>query len=545
MTPEPPAASNRCLPPARFWWLLTLFALAAFWFTRWNDGSFMSHPDERGKAVQVLDREWNYHHPMLMLTLVERVVKVQREFGAPKPNVQKVVETGRDLMALACAATVTLLAALAWRLWGGAAGGFVGLVMLCDAGLFHAAHAFKEDALLVSGLALILLTCDRWLERPVARRALAAGAAVGIAAAGKYVGLLGLPMLFVALAAGRGRADGSDSAGKPGRMSYPAALACGLLGFALVYAAANFRGLADLPGVIEGLRKEMVGVQEGHHGWRSSDLSIPHARYFATLASVVSWWEWPLVAGFAWAGWIGGRRRAVIVGLVLGFMVVYFAAISFSPKIISRYILPVAVLTHFSAACGAVAVARAGWSSGRRAARATGVVAGGLGLLLLTDQATGVASGRESLARLAKNYRHDIYAQIHAFAATLPPGTVILQPETLIFPDRDSRLFRGMEINFPHRVITRKDWIQSGSLDPVLEAGVTHVAIPRRRYERYLADNVVGDPASLDRRERIGAFYRDLLARGKRIFLQESGPRGPGFEIWELSSTASDDSSLP
>ena len=51
---------------------------------------YFRHPDEPDKAQQILDGEWNYHHPMLLLATTKLCVELT---GVPR-NAQAIVETG-------------------------------------------------------------------------------------------------------------------------------------------------------------------------------------------------------------------------------------------------------------------------------------------------------------------------------------------------------------------------------------------------------------------------------------------------------------------
>src|SRR5438093_9976146 len=68
-----------------------LFALCLTLYTRENNFPFFYHPDEPNKTRQVIQGDWNFHHPMLLLTTAKVVTDL---FGVPKDD-QHIVVAGR------------------------------------------------------------------------------------------------------------------------------------------------------------------------------------------------------------------------------------------------------------------------------------------------------------------------------------------------------------------------------------------------------------------------------------------------------------------
>ncbi|MEP6670973.1 MAG: hypothetical protein ABJF10_17570, partial [Chthoniobacter sp.] len=72
-------------------WSILLFVAVLLVDTRHNQFAYFYHPDEAVKVEQVRTGNWNYHHPMLLLTVTKLVVNVS---GVPLQE-QRIVEVGR------------------------------------------------------------------------------------------------------------------------------------------------------------------------------------------------------------------------------------------------------------------------------------------------------------------------------------------------------------------------------------------------------------------------------------------------------------------
>ena len=96
-------------------WSLALFTTALLLNTRSNTFPYFYHPDESEKAAQLLTGNWNFHHPVLLLTTTKLAV----DAGRVVPREQSVVEVGRWISAAFAAAAIVALSLLAyaWRGW--------------------------------------------------------------------------------------------------------------------------------------------------------------------------------------------------------------------------------------------------------------------------------------------------------------------------------------------------------------------------------------------------------------------------------------------
>src|SRR5689334_16732324 len=83
---------------------ITLFAGCLWLYTRSNRFSYLFHPDELGKADQIIDDYRNFRHPQLLLEVTHRFLKSDEQ------EIQSIVNVGRNVSAAFAAAAVVCLA---------------------------------------------------------------------------------------------------------------------------------------------------------------------------------------------------------------------------------------------------------------------------------------------------------------------------------------------------------------------------------------------------------------------------------------------------
>src|SRR6187200_2694051 len=124
---------------------LVLFFGCLALFTRNNRFSYDYHPDEDGKTHQIIERERNYHHPLLLLNATDLAVHLT---GTAKTN-QRVVIAGRWVSAAFAAAAVATLGLVVFYRAGWLAAWAAGLLVATHDKLYEAAHYLKEDTALM------------------------------------------------------------------------------------------------------------------------------------------------------------------------------------------------------------------------------------------------------------------------------------------------------------------------------------------------------------------------------------------------------------
>ena len=458
-------------------------------FTRHHDFPCSYHPDEGGKVTQIILGSRNYHHPLLLLSATDLAARIG--FVAREP--QAIVETGRGVSAAFAAGTAVALALLAWRRYGALAGWGAGLAVALQAQLFETAHYLKEDPALAFGLALSLLAAHCWWRAPERRTLRFLALACGLAAAGKYIGILALafalPLVIWHRAAGAA-------------LDRRARLKLFALVFALTFLAANLPLFATkLSSPFRSIRNEVQAVAEGP--------SRPHDEYLRQLRKDTPPAVAILAGLYAAALLATARRRTPPEWAALLFPIAYVALISCSAKSAPRYLLPVNALLPALAVFGAAEIARLALSPHSRALRAASI-------LILATLAGGIVWAELPLLRRSYDgFRHDDPTALAEWVkANLPPDAIIAEDHRVNLTPTKGEGF-GTAARVPQKVLDAKSAADLGTVDELLAKGVTHVAVCREIYDRYKAPS--------KRTGRQGEFYRRVF---QTTLLQE-WPHGP------------------
>jgi hypothetical protein len=468
---------------------LGVFAAGLLLFSRHNDFPFYYHPDEPGKVGQVIKNKRNLHHPLLMLTTVDLTRRVTL-WGEAKKDPQNVVEVGRWVTAAFAALAAAALAGLASRVHGLVAGIAVGALCVANPLLYELAHYFKEDPYLVAGLAVTCLALHRLSVAPDARGIALLGAATALAAAGKYVGFILLPVSIAATLLAN-----SSPLPRSRRIGW-------LLGsFAFVWFALNWWVFKSPEMLWRSLGEEANKAFGGEEG---PTRSVPHAYYVAIQQIYSSGVLW--IGCALWAILASIRRIRVTFAewVLLATALLLFAIFSFTPKTSPRYHLPTSVAISYFAVIGAVGTARLMARNHPQWAPALGAVFA-MGLLIPEAQKLHVRMG---------GFAHDDRVDLESFVRTkLLPNTVIAQDEASNLPEPDRRWEHSGRSALPQKIIGKKQIADRADLAGLRAEGVTHVAICARTYQRFLAGG--------DTPER--RFYETALKRGTIVFSREPG----------------------
>ncbi len=524
---------------------LALFAGCLFLHTRDNAFPFHYHPDELGKVEQVLTERWNFHHPMLLLTVTKAAVQVlhigrdeqavpHEDGGAP----QAIVQAGRWVSAVFTALAVVALALLAglWRGWLAAiaAGGALAL----HHQLFELSHYMKEDSALLLGMALTflaasvartprpLLSGERLVSRSVRTgrpqddngrgrpryAGLALGVAAGMAISGKYLGVLSLAIALPVLLQ-RPREERWKQVGV-----FAAALV-------VTFAIFNLPLLTHLVAFSESFGREMHLVVKGQSG---TTRSVPHAQYWNVFIDNTTPAMWVLLLAFLAARWRQRRELALAEWLIIAFPIVYALALSFSPKSNDRYFLPATAVFTLLAALGAVDVARLfrkPWAAPLAA------------VLLIGGQVP-------SLVRYFRAFQHDDNAALIDWlraARDIPADAVIVKDSRVSLLDPQKKKRGSLLAPVPQKIIAARFAADRGTLEELRAAGVTHAAVSESDYGKFFLRSLrpqKGDEKDFARRR---AFYEELLRGDPPLRLIFERRRGtvlylhPGIRVYRIA----------
>ena len=491
-------------------WLMAaaLFIGSFILFTRHHDFPYSYHPDEAGKVGQIIRGSRNYHHPLLLLSATDIASRV----GFVPRTPQAIVETGRGVAAAFAAGTVAALALLAWLSYGALAGWGAGLAVALQGELFETAHYLKEDPALAFGFALSLLAAHCWWRAPDRRTLRFLAIACGLAAAGKYIGVIALAFALPLVIWHRA----ADAA-----LDRRARLKLFAIVFGLSFLAGNLPLFATkLSSPFRSSRNEVQGVAEGPAG--------PHGEYLRQLRH-----DTPpavaILAGLYAAALLATARRRTPpewAGLLLPLG--YLALISCSAKSAPRYLLPVNALLPLLGALGAAEIAALIAAPHSRLRRA-------LGALACTALAGWLATAEWPLLQKSfDGFRHDDPTALAEWVkANLPPDAVIAEDHRVnLSPTKGEGFSTAARI--PQKVLDAKFAADLGTFDELLAKGVTHIAVCHESYGRYFRDETGGPAKPGKPRE----FYERVFRQGT---LLKEWPRGaisylqPGLRLYRIA----------
>ncbi len=473
------------------WLLAGLFLLAGLGiFTRHADFPSFYHPDEPSKARQVIEHEYNFNHPMLLL----QTTRLLSAFSTKAPTQQTITQTGRVASALFAAAAVSCLVLLAAHLRGSIAAALTGLLLLANHQLYELAHYMKEDPSLAFGIALFFLCFTRCWLAPTRTRFILLGFSCAMAVSGKYVGVVILPLAVWAVWA----------APKNNR------LVLGLLvglAFVVTFALVNYPMLIAAKEFFTNVGREMDYAVNGHKGITRS---VPHGVYGAVLRQSTNPGIWILL-GVYYLGLVVRRHRVHPAEWALAvFPIVYVLLLSFSPKTHHRYFLPDTLLF--------CTVAILGLCSMRLPARTTTIVLQALLFLgawipsVVRATAYDTAFQNDSRAALVEYVR-----------ANIPTDAVIVQDKRVNLPNRRDPRHADSPYFLEQPLLGKLFAADVGTIDELRAQGIRYVAVSDGDYGRFFLKTHEAKESEKAEYDRRRAFYTKLFAEGNVLWESPAG----------------------
>jgi hypothetical protein len=473
----------------RAWLLATLFALVSFGLdTHSNRFPSTYHPDEPSKARQVLNGEYNFHHPMLMLTATEAWIRLS---GTPA-EAEAVTVAGRTVSAFFTSGAVFFLVLLAAIVAGPLAAAAAGALLVANHELFELAHYFKEDPALLFGIGALFLALAAFDRSPTPWRAAAMGAALGLAISGKYLGAVALPVVAILLWRNRARLGLH-------RSGWPA-----LAGLVVVLVSANLPILLHPELFADGFTREVDFVVIGHKGITRS---VPHGVYWKIFLDAVMPVRWLPVVGalliFQYVTlWLRRRTVSTAEWALAIFPLAFAVLLSFSPKTNHRYFLPDSALLLTLAALGIANL--------RHLRR------GGAPLFPRFPNALPCAALAAALAIQAPTflaYYHGFShegraAMVDYLRAHVPAGTTIVQDKRV---DLDAL---GAPYDFQGKLFAA----DVGTIAELRARGIRYVAVAEGDYGRFFREQLKPTAAGAGEFYRRKAFYDQLFGEGTLLF---------------------------
>ena len=493
-------------------WSTLLFVLTLWLGTRHNDFPWYYHPDEPGKAEQVLGmRALNFHHPMLLLNTTKAAVGV---FGVEREP-QAVVEAGRYVSATFTAFSVVALALLAyiWRGW--AVSIIAGLALATHHQLFELSHYMKEDTALLFGLCVTFLAAHLHQRTPSLRNALLLGVGVGLAISGKTLGALSLCIAVPVFIATRE---------KCGWRIVLAAAVCALA----VFAATNYQAFANLTEVRSSSARELALVTGG----QGMTQSVPHTKYWSIFLANTTPIIWPLIAVALHATW---RRRKTLNSAqwaTVIFPIALSITLSFFPKENDRYFLPATALFTLLAAVGVSETAAYLHSNSQRRLAKTAI-----GAILILGQLVSWTDDRAGLLRYDQAFQHDDTADLLAWLRdNTTAKDSIAKDNRIRLPDakRSSKKARPL----PNELRSEEFVADLGPIEKLQTENVEIIIISESTYMRFERSGMRPKQGTASAAERRRTFYQELRRTHEPVWTR---PRStviylhPGIEVFRLA----------
>lgn len=458
-------------------------------FSSNNTFGFYYHPDEASKARQLSNNTRNFRHPQLLLTtteLVKRIVSQRNEL-----SLQRITELGRMVSAFFAACTVALLSLLAgeittiyskseWTVF--ATSWSVGLACLANPLLFEIAHFLKEDTSFVFGLAMFFWALHRL--NIGSDNGTLLGASVAVAASGKYVGWLTLPLALFIL-------QKPFNAPKQFFAKF-------FLSLLTVWGVINYRVLSKPFATFTSLQKEAEVISTTNQGFEQQ---LSASYYFEMIGRIPAFIL--ILAIFTLVFFLINRRKTSLSEwTILIFTLFYFTLIACSPRSVNRYFIPVSLFIYSCAGVGTVLLSSLVASKCAKQSNPVFLCTWAIGLVLL------LLSEKPQLTELYHGFASNTHDRLrHWLQDHVPAEGVIAADGQVRLPKDDWR--HAGEPLFRQRVLDATVLGDLGTLEELCRRGVTHLVVQRVPYSNFRSGKPLEEqylPLYLKRR----AFYAHL-----------------------------------
>ncbi|MDP3692560.1 glycosyltransferase family 39 protein [Bradyrhizobium sp.] len=430
------------LPPVLFG-LLFLLILSINLFG--NGFPIYWHAEEAGKALQLQTGRYNFYHPQLLL----RIAAIT-DFLMPGDSVRDAVIAGRTASALAASIAAIGFGVLVFRRFGWLYGLLTAALVTIMPGVFINAHFYKEDSVLLMGIAVSMLGLQHFDESPTRSRACLLGLTIGLACSAKYIGMIMLIPAAVLLVHRRAGWAGFGLC---------------LAGIFLVFSLVNSTTLLNPANLSRGFMFEIDHVSTGHGGLVWGPLSPRSLLHFWDNSSPA------IIAAFLAGAVLSYNHARAMDRIVIFLPLLWLAAVQLSSVSFARYALPAAALCCVAAVWTAALLppSRAAW----KAILVAGIIGGGV--LTLRPFAAAAAS-------FVNNPRDRSAAWIRD---NLPPTAVIAAEFYAGLPTPQRVLVDPTRAELRQRVSLAVNFGLMSSLEHLRNQGVTHLVVSSAHFARY------------------------------------------------------------
>lgn len=519
-----------------------LFALMNL-YTKNNSFPLIFHPDEPSKVEIILLNEHKFYHPLLLLVF-PKIIANTIDITSP----QKVAEIGRFFSAMFASLSIAVFMVFVFIHRGIIAGAAAGLIAgLCPMLLVHA-HYFKEDTAMLFGLSAVFLTLAMYIKNVDARNLILLGISCALAASGKYIGAVILPIALPVVFSKR-LAESN--------LSNKTKVKWFFIGFLATLLIINYPIFYNINVFFKGLSHENTHVMRSHGG-----LSVQR---FGTFYINTFLDETPmLIRVFALIYFvlliIDWKKREKSEKIFALFPFFYYIIISSSPVQLTRYLLPVIVWTYVLAAVGMYDMFKFWLACGSRTCCAASPPA-----LKAFNNSLKVLVGILMLASLANylymkcgnylsQFENDSRFTLEEWASNNLPKNAKIALDTYAALHLDKKTNSPKtgtkDIYFPAKFIG-----ELKSIDEARKKGFQYIITCDLAYQRFFEPNTFPEKrkfAPTSRRynrdlNKYKTFYLELFAKGKLVWhykpaMPINAFTNPEIRVYQISDNPASDS---
>jgi len=385
-----------------------------------------------------------------------------------------VIISGRIVSAASIAVACCAFALFVFNRFGIIFGLLAGILIALSPTVFVSGHYFKEDAVLLMGIAISMLSMQRYERDQSIWSSILVGVAVGAACASKYVGvLMAIPAAFVFI---RSRASVSN-------------ILAATLSSIVFFCAMNYPAFLAEGSIYEGFKYEAIHVATEHNGLRwgpTSPRTLIH--YFENVSLLA-------LILFIIGGVSSLKKLTLMDGVVLLTPILWLFTVQLSAVSFVRYAMPAIALTLV----GAV------WFSAKLCEGASSSLV--QRALILVLSVAGILSTFQTwkiVSALRSNPRDRTTEWVRT---NLPTDSVIA-----------ADFYAGLQKSIPQKISDHSWNLPKGNTPESLrEQGITHIVVSSSSFKRYFDPYVTLSPS---RGMPDKKFYTALFSNYKPIHVE-------------------------
>lgn len=444
---------------------LIFFIACIVWFGRDLNFSAYAHPDERNKINQILDSDYNFNHPLLMLNsarIIALALEKTNEFEAVKL-------IGRSISVLYASLAVAVFTLAMGRLYGQWVAVACGFFLISNPDLLEFAHYFKEDPTLLLGISLTVLSMVIYSTHACLATTLLCGAAAALTFSGKYAGIFVMPFAaYVVVALSQNKLRD---------------IIFFLLAFAVAFLTINFPAILALEQATGSLDREIVRLSGAD---QEVPRNVPHGNYTKMYSRTASPVMLGLLGVYVWELFRRRFQLSPVEWAITLMPITYFLILSFIPVISSRYFLPCGAMFACLSAVGVGVVAKYRFGKWIYASLII------LSLVFLAPK----------LVKVNNGFQEDHVGELAYYLENkLPKNSLLLVAKWIGIPP----------IKAP--AIKNHSFVPGDTMEKLRNEGYTHVLLEKVHYRNFIEKKLNKTNLSDQDFFKLKVFYESLFSR--------------------------------